>query len=155
MSAAEASTTEPAEQSGPIVVYGATGYTGRLVSAELARRGATFTVAGRSAAKLAALADSLDTAPEVAAVPIDDAAGLRALLDGAGAVIACAGPFVEHGGPVVAAAAETGTHYVDTTGEQPFIRSVFDRWGPIAQSAARRSSAAWASTTCRVICSLR
>ncbi len=132
MSAAEASTTEPAEQSGPIVVYGATGYTGRLVSAELARRGATFTVAGRSAAKLAALADSLDAAPEVAAVPIDDAAGLRTLVEGAGAVIACAGPFVEHGGPVVAAAAEAGTHYVDTTGEQPFIRSVFDRWGPIA-----------------------
>jgi short subunit dehydrogenase-like uncharacterized protein len=47
-------------------------------------------------------------------------------------VIAAAGPFTEHGEPVVAAAAETGTHYVDTTGEQPFIRSVIEKWGPIA-----------------------
>jgi len=44
-------------------------------------------------------------------------------------VAACAGPFTLHGEPLVAAAAETGTHYLDTTGEQGFMRMVFDRYG--------------------------
>jgi len=48
------------------------------------------------------------------------------------AVIACAGPFTLHGEPVLAAAAETGTHYLDTTGEQPFMKMVFDRYGATA-----------------------
>ena len=52
--------------------------------------------------------------------------------------ISCAGPFVHHGAPVVAAAARTGTNYIDTTGEQPFIRSVFERHG----AEAERSGAA-------------
>jgi short subunit dehydrogenase-like uncharacterized protein len=47
-------------------------------------------------------------------------------------VIACAGPFTLHGEPLLAAAAETGTHYLDTTGEQPFIKLVFDRYGATA-----------------------
>ena len=72
------------------------------------------------------------------AVETGDAPGLRALLEPCAAVIACAGPFCEHGEPVVAAAAETGTNYLDTTGEQPFIALVFDRYGP----AAERSGAA-------------
>ena len=129
------SSPAPPSQSGPIVVYGATGYTGKLISQELARRGATFTIAGRSREKLDALAASLDASPEVAAVSLDDAAGLASLLDGAGAVIACAGPFNQNGTPVVRAAAETGTHYVDTTGEQPFMRSVFEDFGPAAEAS--------------------
>ena len=116
------------EQSGPIVVYGATGYTGKLVAAELARRGADFVIAGRSASKLNALAATLADGPGVVAVTLDDAAGLRALLRDAAAVIACAGPFALCGEAVLAAAVETGTDYVDTTGEQPFIRKVFDEY---------------------------
>lgn len=128
-------TDSPPSQSGPIVVYGATGFTGKLVAAELARRKADFKIAGRSPEKLDALAATLDPTPGTAAVPLDDAAGLAALLEGAGAVIACAGPFNQNGRPVVRAAAEAGTHYVDTTGEQPFIRAVFDEFGPIAESS--------------------
>ena len=122
-------------QSGPIVVYGASGYTGRLVAAELARRDAEFVVAGRDRAKLDALAAGLEVTPRVAPVALDDAHGLSELLADAGAVIACAGPFTLHGGPLIAAAAETGTHYVDTTGEQPFIRAAFDRFGAIAEGS--------------------
>ncbi len=122
------------EQSGPIVVYGATGYTGKLVAAELARRGADFVIAGRSASKLNALAATLADGPGVVAVALDDAAGLRALLRDAAAVIACAGPFALCGEAVLAAAVETGTDYVDTTGEQPFIRKVFDEYGPKAEA---------------------
>ncbi len=117
-----------ATQTGPIVVYGATGFTGKLVAAELRRRGADFALAGRSAEKLRPLAAELGEVPFTAA-SLDDPAGLRALLEPAAAVIACAGPFVEHGEPVLAAATETGTHYIDTTGEQPFMKMVFDAYG--------------------------
>lgn len=119
---------------GPIVVYGATGYTGRLIARELSERGARVTLAGRSRERLEALAADLGGEPGVAAVPLDDAAGLRALIGDAGAVVACAGPFTLHGEPVIAAAAETGTNYLDTTGEQPFIRASFERWGGPAEA---------------------
>lgn len=122
-------------QTGPIVVYAASGYTGRLVSRELARREAEFIVAGRSRHKLEALASELEATPAVAEVSLEDEEGLRGLLRGAAAVIACAGPFSLHGEPMVRAAVATGTHYLDTTGEQPFIRSVFDRHGTDAAAA--------------------
>lgn len=121
----------------PITVYGATGYTGRLVAAELARREVPFILAGRNLAKLEALAETLGPAgqePEIQAIPNTDAAGLRALFSRSGAVIACAGPFTLHGEPVLAAAVETGTHYFDTTGEQDFIRLAFGHWGPKAST---------------------
>ena len=121
-------------QSGPIAVYGATGYTGRLVAAELRRRGADFVLAGRSAPKLEILAEDLGGAA-TRAVALDDPAGLRELLEPCAAVIACAGPFRLHGEPVVAAAVDSATHYLDTTGEQPFMRTVFDRYGDRALQA--------------------
>ena len=110
-----------------IVVYGATGFTGTLVAHELRRRGLETILAGRSTEKLARLADELGGGVATRAVALDDAAGLHALLSDAAVVIACAGPFLRYGEPVVRAAAETGTHYVDTTGEQPFIALVRDR----------------------------
>jgi short subunit dehydrogenase-like uncharacterized protein len=118
-------------QTGPVAVYGATGFTGRLVAAELARHRADFLLAGRDPGKLEALSRRLGGVP-TRAVAVGDPDGLRALLEPCAAVIACAGPFMRHGEPVLAAAAETGTHYVDTTGEQPFMRLVFDRYGPLA-----------------------
>ena len=121
-----------ADPGGPIVVYGASGYTGKLIAAELQRRGATVIVAGRDRGKLAALARDLVGGVEVAAVPLSDATGLRDLLARARVVIACAGPFTLHGTPLIEAAAETGVHYLDTTGEQPFIRAAFGRHGDVA-----------------------
>ncbi len=117
---------------GRIAVYGATGYTGRLVAAELAAAGAEFVLAGRSASKLEALATALGGSPTVAAVGLDDADGLRELIAPCAAVIACAGPFALYGEPVLRTAAETGTHYLDTTGEQSFMKRVFDEFGPVA-----------------------
>jgi len=126
---------ERLEQSGPVAVYGATGYTGRLVAEELRRRGANFVLAGRNAQRLEALASSLGSGIPTAAVSLNDASGMRELLDPCAAVIACAGPFALHGEPVVAAAAETGTHYLDTTGEQDFMRTGFDRYGDRASES--------------------
>src|SRR3954451_19645196 len=121
-------------QSGPIAVYGATGFTGRLVAAELRRRGAEFVLSGRNPAKLEILAEEVGGA-ETKVARLDDPESLRALLEPCSAVISCAGPFVQHGEPVVAAAIESGTHYLDTTGEQPFMRTVFERYGDAAERA--------------------
>jgi short subunit dehydrogenase-like uncharacterized protein len=116
------------QQTGPIAVYGATGFTGRLIARELHSRGADFVIAGRSRERLEALSKQLGGVPATVAA-LEDPAALRALLEPCAAVIAAAGPFLQHGEPVVAAAADTGTHYVDTTGEQPFMQLVFDRYG--------------------------
>jgi short subunit dehydrogenase-like uncharacterized protein len=124
----------PPQQSGPIAVYGASGYTGQLIATELARREADFVLAGRNLAKLEAVAAGCG-GPPVRAAALDDPAALRELLAPCAAVIACAGPFALHGEPVLRAAVETATAYVDTTGEQPFMRSVFDVHGPAAEQA--------------------
>jgi short subunit dehydrogenase-like uncharacterized protein len=113
-----------------IVLYGATGYTGRLVTDELARRGLDHVLSGRDPEKLA----RLEGAP-TRAVPLDDDRALRDLLDGASAVINCAGPFTLAGDALARAAIATGTHYVDSTGEQSFIRMIFDRHGRAAERA--------------------
>ena len=120
--------SSPLAQSGPIAVYGATGFTGGLIARELKRLGAELLVAGRNRGKLEALAEELGGAP-IAAVSLDDPAALREMLEPCSVVAACAGPFALHGEPLVAAAAESGTHYLDTTGEQGFMRTVFDRYG--------------------------
>jgi short subunit dehydrogenase-like uncharacterized protein len=111
-----------------IAIYGATGFTGGLIAHELKRLGADFLIAGRDAGKLKTLSEELGGVP-FQAVSVDDPAGLRRLLEPCSVVVACAGPFSLYGDPVVAAAADTGTHYLDTTGEQPFMQMVFDRYG--------------------------
>src|SRR5688572_7891480 len=121
-------------QKGPIAVYGATGYTGRIVAAELAEAKADFVLAGRSREKLEALASELGGDPQIRVASLEDSE-LRSALTDCSAVINCAGPFLQHGEPVVRAAVETGTHYLDTTGEQPFMRMVFERYGPLAEGA--------------------
>jgi short subunit dehydrogenase-like uncharacterized protein len=121
--------------SGPIAVYGATGYTGTLVAHELRRRGLETVLAGRSAEKLARLVDALGGGVPTRAVELEDRAGLRRLLGDCAAVIDCAGPFIRYGEPVVRAAVETGTHYLDTTGEQPYIQLVHERFDEAARAA--------------------
>jgi len=121
-----------ARQRGPIAVYGATGFTGRLVAGELERSGADYILAGRNGEKLDALASSLASTPRTKAVPVDDEKGLRELFDGCATAIACAGPFTLHGEPVIKAAVASGCDYLDTTGEQPFIKLAYDTYGPRA-----------------------
>ena len=122
-------------QSGPIAVYGATGYTGRLVVAELANAEADFVISGRDAGKLEALRRDLDLDAPAVPARIDDPSSLSDLLADCAAVIDCAGPFVKFGEPVLAAAVETGTHYLDTTGEQPYMKTAYERYGPGAARA--------------------
>jgi short subunit dehydrogenase-like uncharacterized protein len=112
-----------------IVLYGATGYTGRLVAQELARRGLDHVLSGRDAQKLARLGG------QTKAAALDDDAALRELLEPARVVVNCAGPFTLAGDALVRAAIATRTHYVDSTGEQPFIKMVFDRHSAAAARA--------------------
>lgn len=122
-------------QDGPIAVYGATGYTGRLVAREAARRELPLVLSGRDAARLHAVAEELEIDAVVRAAALDDRDALRHALGDCSAVINCAGPFTRLGEPVVRAAVETGTHYVDTTGEQPFMQRVFERYDDASQAA--------------------
>jgi short subunit dehydrogenase-like uncharacterized protein len=116
----------------PIAIYGATGFTGGLIARELGSLGAEFSISGRDRGKLEALSEELGGVP-FRAVAADDGAGLRELLEGCSVAVGCAGPFTLHGEAVVGAAADTGTHYLDTTGEQAFMRMVFDRYGKRAR----------------------
>lgn len=109
-----------------IVLFGATGYTGRLTAAELVARGATPVLAGRDAAALAALAAELGGVP-TAVADVGDPASVRALLGRGDVLVTTVGPFLRHGRPALDAAIDAGAHYIDSTGEGPFIRSVFER----------------------------
>src|SRR4051812_13953515 len=95
-----------------IVVYGATGYTGRLVCAELARRGASFAVAGRDAGKLEKLARSLAAEPEIVVAGLEPDELLR-MAERGRVILDCAGPFARYGRPVQDAALAAGRHFLD------------------------------------------
>ena len=109
-----------------IGLLGATGYTGRLVAAELARRGIPHRLGARNPDRLGALPKNADAEPFV--VDVADRGRLRAFCDGIDAVISTVGPFVRYGLPVVEAVAEAGIPYVDSTGEHSFMAEVYDRF---------------------------
>jgi short subunit dehydrogenase-like uncharacterized protein len=117
-----------------IVLYGATGYTGRLIARQLADSEESFVVAGRNEAKLKTLVDELAAqSPEVrvesrVASP-DDRRSLDALVEGADAVTSAAGPFAVFGLPLVEACNAAGVPYCDTTGEPGFMLEVARRFG--------------------------
>jgi short subunit dehydrogenase-like uncharacterized protein len=96
------------------LLYGATGYTGRLIVAECIRRGVRPILAGRSEA-VTALAGTHGLESRVAG--LDDAPALRRALDGVAAVLHCAGPFSRTSRPMADACLATGVHYLDITGE--------------------------------------
>jgi short subunit dehydrogenase-like uncharacterized protein len=122
---------------GRVVLFGGTGFTGELTARALVARRARPLLAGRSERRLEALAEELgglETAVVDATAP--DAAAALATLAGPGDVLLCTvGPFVRWGQTGVQAALRSGAHYIDSTGEPPFIRSVFERHGPAAEAA--------------------
>jgi short subunit dehydrogenase-like uncharacterized protein len=113
---------------GRIVLLGATGYTGRLIADRLAKGSVPFVLAGRSADALAALAGELGGA-ETALFSLDDATTIRRLLGPGDVLLTTVGSFITYGDVAVRAAVESGAHYLDSTGEVPFIRGVFETTG--------------------------
>ena len=109
--------------SAAFLIYGATGYTGRLLAHAARDRGLRPILGGRNEARLAALAASLDLPYRVAGQGGDLS---RALHDVA-VVVNAAGPFMGTFGPVVDACLETGSHYLDLSGEVLSIEGVARR----------------------------
>jgi len=105
------------------MLYGATGYTGIITAEEAVARGHKPLLAGRDESKLAPLAERLDL--DYVAVSLDDSAGLRKALEGVGAVLHDAGPFVFTAEPMRRACLDTRTHYLDITGEIRVFEATF------------------------------
>jgi short subunit dehydrogenase-like uncharacterized protein len=113
----------PASSAPRWLLYGASGYTGRLIAEEAVRRGHRPVLAGRSREKLAPLAERLGL--EVAVVGLEDVRRLVATLEGLPLVLHAAGPFVRTSEPMVQACLAAGAHYLDITGEIPVFESTF------------------------------
>lgn len=126
-----------------LVVWGATGYTGRLVAeAAAAMMGdRPWAIAGRSRERLEAVRDeiaSTGSTPQVIVASLEDAASMQAMTGSARAVLSTVGPFDRVGEPLIAAAVATGTHVLDITGEVPWVRRMRDRYEIAARDAGVR-----------------
>ncbi len=111
---------------GVIALLGATGFTGRLVAAELARRSRPYRLGARSLERLARISRSERGKPFT--VDVNDRARMDEFLEGATVLINTVGPFMELGLPVVEAAVRNGVAYVDSTGEPNFMEEVYRRF---------------------------
>jgi short subunit dehydrogenase-like uncharacterized protein len=98
-----------------LLIYGATGYTGRLIAEEAARTGLDVAVAGRDQTKVEALADRLGVPGR--AFTLDDPTTVRDELRGVRVVLNVAGPFELTAEPLIDASIAEGVHYLDTTAE--------------------------------------
>ncbi len=121
-----------------VVVYGASGFTGRQAAGYLASRGIRLAVAGRSREKLQAVADALGGDIGVLVADSSDPASVDAAVKQASVVVNTAGPFSLYGDPVVDAAVRHGVDYVDITGETPWVRNIIDRHHAAALASGTR-----------------
>jgi short subunit dehydrogenase-like uncharacterized protein len=126
-----------------LVVFGATGFTGRLVAEYLhlsGAAGARWAIAGRSLDKLGQVREQLHLPPSVALLKADatDAASLAALVARARCVITTVGPYQLHGEPLATACAEGGTDYVDLCGEPLWMARMIDKLAPLAEKSGAR-----------------
>ncbi|MGA7689462.1 MAG: saccharopine dehydrogenase NADP-binding domain-containing protein [Jiangellales bacterium] len=127
-----------------IVLYGATGFTGRLVAEYLAGAdidGVSIGLAGRSPDKVRAVRDGLG--PVAAEWPLivadaSDADSLAEMAERTSVVISAVGPYAQYGLPLVQACASTGTHYVDLTGEVLFMNDSIASYDAMAAASGAR-----------------
>jgi short subunit dehydrogenase-like uncharacterized protein len=120
-----------------VLLFGATGVTGRLVAQALRRRGVPLALAGRNEARLRALSGDLGDPP----IHVADAASpqdMVSALDGYRVLLSCAGPFTLIGETAVRAALEAGVNYLDSCGEGAFIRRLVEEF----DGSARRRGVA-------------
>jgi short subunit dehydrogenase-like uncharacterized protein len=118
----------------PVAIYGAAGYTGRLVAAELQRRGHPVVLLARDRKKLNR--DPPAEGRRVAAT-VEDGSLLRETFADVEVVVNCAGPFAATGAQVLAAALDGGCNYLDTSAEQVWLARAFDDFGAKAVDAGR------------------
>jgi short subunit dehydrogenase-like uncharacterized protein len=118
----------------PVIIYGASGFSGRLVAEYLREYNVPFIAAGRNRAKIEEVfkhIPGIETADyEIAEVgsTVDE---LARLFSGASVVCNTVGPFIYSGPLVIEACLKAGCHYLDISGEQAWIRQVAEKWGPL------------------------
>jgi short subunit dehydrogenase-like uncharacterized protein len=124
-----------------VIVFGSTGYTGRLVAEHLLKAGpgVKWAMAGRSKDKLAAVAREIGAPASLPFVvaDADDPASLEAMAKRAQVIVSTAGPYQLYGSNLVAACAKTGADYVDLTGESHWIAQMMSAH----EAEAKRSGA--------------
>ena len=124
-----------------LVVWGATGYTGRLVAIAASEHLAEhrWAIAGRSRERLEAIQNDITEAgghpPEIVVASLDDPASMRAMTGATRVVLSTVGPYDLVGEPLIEACIATGTHACDITGEVPWVRRMRARH----ESAARKA----------------
>lgn len=121
----------------PVVVYGASGFSGRLVVEYLREYNIPFIAAGRSRAKVEEImkqVPGIERAQFEIAEVGNSVEGLTKLFAGAKVVCNTVGPFIYSGPTVIEACLKAGCHYLDISGEQEWIRQVSTKWsGPFAE----------------------
>jgi short subunit dehydrogenase-like uncharacterized protein len=116
----------------PVVVYGVSGYTGRLICEYLREFNVPFVAAGRDGKKVQEVVDKipgLDTIDHEVVEVEHTVEALTELFNGAQVVCNTVGPFIKLGPEVVEASLAAGCHYLDTTGEQDWVMDAQNRWG--------------------------
>lgn len=128
-----------------IALLGATGFTGALTAEYLSTHlpsGATWAIAGRNEAKLASIADRVETVggvrPQIISADIEDAESMAALAASTRVLVTTVGPYLQHGEPAVKAAAEAGIAYVDLTGEPEFVDRMWLKYDSVARQTGAR-----------------
>jgi short subunit dehydrogenase-like uncharacterized protein len=124
-----------------IVVFGATGFVGKLTAehlAEHAPEGVRIGIGGRSEEKLARVKSELGKDWPTIVADSSDAAQLKALAERCRVVATTVGPYRKYGMPLVEACANAGTDYIDLTGEPLFIRDSIDRCHAKAEASGAR-----------------
>ncbi len=117
----------------PVVVYGANGFSGRLIAEFLRGYNVPFVAAGRSLSRLNDVmkqVPGIETADYECVETQGSVEDLTRLFTGAKVVCNTAGPFIYNGLRVIEAALKAGCHYLDISGEQTWIRKVAEDWGP-------------------------
>jgi short subunit dehydrogenase-like uncharacterized protein len=116
----------------PVVVYGASGYTGRLICEYLREYNVPFTAAGRDKNKVQEVVDRIPGIDDVLHDVVEVEHSVEALTElfhGAEVVCNTVGPFSQYGPEVVQASLAAGTHYLDTTGEQDWLITCDEQYG--------------------------
>ena len=127
-----------------VIIYGATGFTGRLVAeylqAEYGDTDLKWAMAGRSANKLASVRAEMGVSEDAALITAnsDDAASLEAMCARTRAVITTVGPYQLYGEPLVAAAVKSGTDYVDLCGEPAWMKDIIESYDADAKASGAR-----------------
>ncbi len=129
-----------------IVIYGATGYTGRLVAEYLTQHysdradAPTWAMAGRSEAKLGEVRDLIGAPPKTSLIvaDADNPASLAAMAGRTRVIITTVGPYQLYGEPLVAACAAAGTDYADLCGEPGWMHQMIEKYDAAAKVSGAR-----------------